>query len=108
MRVVATIEDPVVIRRILTHLGLSIEVPHQAPRCPRLHRDTRQARGLNRPFRSIFPCDYSTKSPLGEAIVVVVVLLVVVVVVGCPVVVVVVVLVVVVVEPALCLSLANC
>ena len=32
MRVVATIEDPVVIRRILTHLGLSIEV--SAPRPP--------------------------------------------------------------------------
>ena len=32
MRVVATIEDPVVIGKILTHLGLSIEVP--APRPP--------------------------------------------------------------------------
>jgi hypothetical protein len=32
MRVVATIEDPVVIRRILTHLGLPTEVP--APRPP--------------------------------------------------------------------------
>ena len=32
MRVVATIEDPVVIRKILTHLGLPTEVP--APRPP--------------------------------------------------------------------------
>jgi hypothetical protein len=32
MRVVATIEDPVVIRKILTHLGLRTEVP--APRPP--------------------------------------------------------------------------
>jgi len=32
MRVVATIEDPVVVRKILTHLGLSTEVP--APRRP--------------------------------------------------------------------------
>ena len=32
MRVVATIEDPVVMRKILTHLGLPTEVP--APRPP--------------------------------------------------------------------------
>ena len=32
MRLVATIEDPVVIRKILTHLGLPTEVP--APRPP--------------------------------------------------------------------------
>jgi hypothetical protein len=32
MRVVATIEDPVVIRKILTHLGLPTDVP--APRPP--------------------------------------------------------------------------
>ena len=32
MRVVATIEDPVVIRKILTHLGLPTAVP--APRPP--------------------------------------------------------------------------
>jgi hypothetical protein len=32
MRVVATIEDPVVIRRILTHLGLPTVAP--APRPP--------------------------------------------------------------------------
>jgi hypothetical protein len=32
MRVVATIEDPVVIRRILTHLGLPTDV--QPPRPP--------------------------------------------------------------------------
>jgi hypothetical protein len=32
MRVVATIEDPVVIRKILTHLGLPTEAP--APRPP--------------------------------------------------------------------------
>jgi hypothetical protein len=32
MRVVATIEDPVVIRKILAHLGLPTDVP--APRPP--------------------------------------------------------------------------
>jgi hypothetical protein len=31
MRVVATIEDPVVIRRILTHLGLPTDVPAPQP-----------------------------------------------------------------------------
>ena len=32
MRVVATIEDPVVIRRILTHLGLPTEASAPRPR----------------------------------------------------------------------------
>jgi hypothetical protein len=31
MRVVATIEDPVVIRKILTHLGLPTDVPPPRP-----------------------------------------------------------------------------
>ena len=31
MRLVATIEDPVVIRKILTHLGLPTEVPARRP-----------------------------------------------------------------------------
>jgi len=31
MRVIATIEDPVVIRKILTHLGLPTEVPAASP-----------------------------------------------------------------------------
>jgi hypothetical protein len=34
MRVVATIEDPVVIRKILTHLGLPTDVPAPRPRRP--------------------------------------------------------------------------
>jgi len=32
MRVLATIEDPAVIRRILTHLGLSLEPGEAVPR----------------------------------------------------------------------------
>ena len=35
MRVIATIEDPVVIREILAHLGLPTDVP--APRPPPRH-----------------------------------------------------------------------
>lgn len=34
MRLIATIEDPLVIRRILSHLGLATEVPHARPPRP--------------------------------------------------------------------------
>jgi hypothetical protein len=67
MTVLATIEDPAVIRRILTHLGLPIEAGRRYPRRGRPRRGTPPASARDLPAPPALPLAQEPSSPHAHA-----------------------------------------